>query len=60
MHTYGAATDRQRTQVFRSVFGFAFPLFATPMIDALGVPGTSYVLAGFAVALCPIPFLFFK
>ncbi|KAL4930201.1 MFS transporter [Aspergillus undulatus] len=43
----------------RSAFAGCFPLFATAMFRNLGVPWASSVLGFFAVALIPIPYLFY-
>ncbi|KAK2742584.1 hypothetical protein FQN57_005210 [Myotisia sp. PD_48] len=43
----------------RSVFGGGFPLFARPMFNKLGIAWASSLLGFFAVALIPIPFLFY-
>ncbi|KAL4796381.1 major facilitator superfamily domain-containing protein [Aspergillus venezuelensis] len=43
----------------RSVFAGCFPLFATEMFRGLGVPWASSVLGFCAVALIPIPYLFY-
>ena len=42
-------------QVFRSLLGFAFPLFAQQMYDALGYGGGNSLLAGLALVLLPFP-----
>ncbi|KAJ7588113.1 major facilitator superfamily domain-containing protein [Mycena floridula] len=50
-----AASALAAASVFRSLFGFAFPLFASQMFDALGMgPGNS-LLAGMSIVL-GIPF----
>ncbi|KAH8829077.1 multidrug resistance protein 4, partial [Flagelloscypha sp. PMI_526] len=57
-----AASASSSAAVFRSLLGFAFPLFATQMFDKLGLgPGNS-LLAGIAVLLgIPFPlWLYFK
>ncbi|KAK0457809.1 major facilitator superfamily domain-containing protein [Desarmillaria tabescens] len=50
-----AASALAAAAVFRSLFGFAFPLFANQMFDALGLGGGNTLLAGLAVVL-GIPF----
>lgn len=45
--------------LFRSALGGAFPLFATQMYHNLGVDWASSVLGFIAVAMIPIPILFF-
>ena len=49
-------------QFFRSLFGFAFPLFAQDMFNALGLGGGMSLLAGVAIVLgIPFPiFLWYK
>lgn len=44
----------------RSIFGFAFPLFATQMYTKLTVQGATSLLAGLTLLCVPIPMLFFK
>lgn len=43
----------------RSLAGAGFPLFATPMFENLGVNWASYLLGFIAVAMIPIPVLFY-
>ncbi|KAL2836008.1 major facilitator superfamily domain-containing protein [Aspergillus pseudoustus] len=43
----------------RSVFAGCFPLFATSMFRNMGVPWASSVLGFVAIALIPIPYLFY-
>ncbi|KAK0434636.1 major facilitator superfamily domain-containing protein [Armillaria borealis] len=50
-----AASALAAASVFRSLFGFAFPLFADQMFDALGLGGGNSLLAGLAIVL-GIPF----
>ncbi|KAI1796256.1 MFS general substrate transporter [Ganoderma leucocontextum] len=50
-----AASALAAASVFRSMLGFAFPLFGSQMFDALGVGGGNSLLAGLAIAL-GIPF----
>ncbi|KAK3071471.1 hypothetical protein LTR53_008552 [Teratosphaeriaceae sp. CCFEE 6253] len=45
--------------VIRSLFGAAFPMFATYMYRALGVQWATSVLGFVAVGLIPVPMLFF-
>lgn len=42
----------------RSVFGAVFPLFASQMVEALGVARTTTILGSVSVALVPIPVCF--
>ncbi|TFK38130.1 multidrug resistance protein 4 [Crucibulum laeve] len=50
-----AASAIAAAAVFRSVFGFAFPLFGMQMFAALGLGGGNSLLAGLAIVL-GIPF----
>lgn len=43
----------------RSVLALAFPLFIDPMYAKMGIPWATSVFAFFALALIPIPFLFY-
>ncbi|KAH9943321.1 multidrug resistance protein 4 [Epithele typhae] len=53
-----AASALAAAAVFRSMLGFAFPLFGTQMFDALGLGGGNSLLAGIAVVLgVPFPIL---
>ncbi|QIX00094.1 hypothetical protein AMS68_005611 [Peltaster fructicola] len=45
--------------LFRSSVGAGFPLFATPMFMNLGIPWATSLLAFLAVALFPVPILFY-
>ncbi|CAE6434145.1 unnamed protein product [Rhizoctonia solani] len=61
--TYGlhAASAVAAVSSFRSIAGFAFPLFSTKMFSALGVGWGNSVLALVALVIgCPSPFLFYK
>ncbi|CAI7605317.1 unnamed protein product, partial [Penicillium discolor] len=42
----------------RSIFGAAFPLFATQMFEKLGVPRSTTILAAVTVCLIPVPVCF--
>ena len=50
-----AASALAAASVFRSMLGFAFPLFGQQMFDTLGLGGGNSLLAGLAIAL-GIPF----
>ncbi|KAF9023698.1 multidrug resistance protein 4 [Hymenopellis radicata] len=50
-----AASALAAASVFRSLLGFAFPLFGAQMFDALGLGGGNSLLAGFGILL-GIPF----
>ncbi|KAL1742827.1 major facilitator superfamily domain-containing protein [Schizophyllum fasciatum] len=50
-----AASAVSAAACFRSLFGFAFPLFAQDMFDAIGLGGGMSLLAGLAIVL-GIPF----
>ncbi|TVY55632.1 Efflux pump bik6 [Lachnellula cervina] len=43
----------------RSIFAAVFPLFVSPMFHNLGIPWASSLLGFIAIALIPIPFLFY-
>jgi hypothetical protein len=43
----------------RSIFAAVFPLFVNPMFHNLGIAWASGVLGFIAVALIPIPYLFY-
>ncbi|CAE6405591.1 unnamed protein product [Rhizoctonia solani] len=61
--TYGlhAASAVAAVSSFRSIAGFAFPLFSTKMFTALGIGWGNSVLALIALVIgCPSPFLFYK
>ncbi|KAL1666551.1 major facilitator superfamily domain-containing protein [Schizophyllum commune] len=57
-----AASAVSAAAFFRSLFGFAFPLFAQDMFNALGLGGGMSLLAGVAIVLgIPFPiFLWYK
>ncbi|KAL1635899.1 hypothetical protein SLS58_010067 [Diplodia intermedia] len=54
-----AASAIAANTFLRSVFAGAFPLFITPMLHNLGVGWGISIFGFFAVALIPIPYLFF-
>lgn len=55
-----AASALAASAFMRSVFGAAFPLFATKMYAGLGIHWASSVPAFLALACLPFPFLFYK
>ncbi|KAK7468768.1 hypothetical protein VKT23_003269 [Stygiomarasmius scandens] len=55
-----AASALSANTVVRSLFGAAFPLFATQMFEALGPRWASSLLGFVALAMTPIPFIFLK
>ncbi|PMD31136.1 MFS general substrate transporter [Hyaloscypha variabilis F] len=57
--TIHAASAQAANTFLRSLAGAGFPLFATPMFHKLGVNWASYLLGFVAVALIPIPVLFY-
>ncbi|KAG0646667.1 Efflux pump bik6 [Hyphodiscus hymeniophilus] len=57
-HRYGASAIAANT-FLRSLFAGVFPLFVMPMFHNLGIPWASSLLGFIAVALIPIPFLFY-
>ena len=54
-----AASAMAANTFLRSSFAVAFPLFINPMYQKLGIPWATTVFACFAVALIPIPFIFY-
>ncbi len=46
--------------VLRSIFGAVFPLFAPDMYGGLGVAWATSVLAFVALALTPLPWVFYR
>ncbi|KAI4249021.1 MAG: hypothetical protein LQ352_005756 [Teloschistes flavicans] len=54
-----AASAIAANTFLRSVFAASFPLFVNPMFHQLGIPWASSVFGFFAVALIPIPYLFY-
>ncbi|KAL4785161.1 major facilitator superfamily domain-containing protein [Aspergillus varians] len=46
--------------VLRSIFGAVFPLFGTQMYQKLGVPWASTLLAFVALAMTPLPWVFYR
>ncbi|KAJ7284439.1 hypothetical protein C8J57DRAFT_1708921 [Mycena rebaudengoi] len=57
-----AASALSASSVLRSLFGFAFPLFAQDMFNALGLGPGNTLLAGIALILgVPFPiFIYYK
>jgi MFS transporter, DHA1 family, multidrug resistance protein len=55
-----AASAIAANTVCRSAAGAAAPLFTQYMFDALGVGGGGSLIAGMALLLAPIPFVFYK
>jgi hypothetical protein len=60
VYLQAAATALAANTVVRSAFGAGFPLFATQMFEKLGVQWASSLLGFIALALMPIPFLFYR
>jgi hypothetical protein len=54
-----AASAMAANTLFRSVVGAVLPLAGAPMYAALGLGWGNSLLAFIAVALAPVPFLFF-
>ncbi|KAB8275177.1 major facilitator superfamily domain-containing protein [Aspergillus minisclerotigenes] len=59
-YTIYAASVIAANASMRSIFGAAFPLFAGPMYNALGIHWASSLIAFLALACVPLPFLFYK
>ncbi|KIY03520.1 uncharacterized protein Z520_00211 [Fonsecaea multimorphosa CBS 102226] len=54
-----AASAVAANTFLRSVFAAAFPLVVTPLYHNVGVPWGTSIFGFFAVALIPVPFVFF-
>ena len=54
-----AASALAANAVLRSLFGAAFPLFAKQMYDKLGTPWATSLLGFLAVAMAPLPLVFY-
>jgi hypothetical protein len=54
-----AASAVAANTFLRSAFAGAFPLFASPMFHNLGINWASSLLGFFAIAMIPIPYLFY-
>jgi hypothetical protein len=54
-----AASAIAANTLLRSVFAGIFPLFVNPMFHHLGIPWASSLLGLIAVALIPIPYVFY-
>ena len=54
-----AASAMAANTVLRSLFGATFPLFGLQMYAKLGLGWGNTLLAFIALAMCPIPWLFF-
>lgn len=59
-YTVYAASALAANCILRSLFGFAFPLFAQPMYRNLGIHWASSVPAFLALACVPFPYLLYK
>ncbi|KAI7055598.1 hypothetical protein KC365_g17570 [Hortaea werneckii] len=57
--TIYAASAMAANTVLRSLFGATFPLFGLSMYDTLGLGWGNSLLAFIALAMCPIPLLFY-
>lgn len=55
-----SASALAANNVLRSLFGAVFPLFAGHMYEALGVSWATSVLAFIALAMTPLPWVFYK
>lgn len=55
-----AASALAANAVLRSLFGAVFPLFANDMYDALGVSWATSLLGFVALAMTPLPWLFYR
>lgn len=59
-YTEYAASAIAATTVLRSVIGAVLPLAGGPMYKTLGLGWGNSVLAFIALAMCPLPFLFYR
>ena len=59
-YTIFSASALAANSVLRSLFGFAFPLFAAPMYHNLGIHWASCIPAFLALVCVPFPFVLFK
>ncbi|KAI0859119.1 major facilitator superfamily transporter [Xylaria cubensis] len=59
-YTIFAASVIAGSSILRSLFGAAFPLFTTPLYDALGIHWGSSIPAFLSLVFLPFPFLFMK
>ncbi|GAA5887424.1 hypothetical protein JCM6882_002524 [Rhodosporidiobolus microsporus] len=58
-YLFVAASALAANAVIRSLFGFAFPLFGRQMFEGMGTNWALCFIAFIALALAPIPFVFF-
>ena len=59
-YTVFSASALAANTILRSLFGFAFPLFAAPMYHNLGIHWASCIPAFLALMCLPFPFVLFK
>lgn len=59
-YTLHSASAMAANTVLRSIFGAVLPLAGVRMYDTLGLGWGNSLLAFIAVALAPVPVLFFK
>ncbi|EME39510.1 hypothetical protein DOTSEDRAFT_139366 [Dothistroma septosporum NZE10] len=57
--TLYAASAMAANTILRSIFGGVFPLFGLQMYDGLGLGWGNSLLAFLALAICPIPWIFY-
>ncbi|ODO11081.1 hypothetical protein I350_01683 [Cryptococcus amylolentus CBS 6273] len=60
VYLWSAASALAAATVIRSLFGAAFPLFATQMYDKLGTQWASSLLGFLALLMAPIPIILMK
>ena len=58
--TIYAASGLAATAVFRSIFAAVIPLFGRKLYSALGVGWGNSLLGFVALAMCPIPVIFYR
>ncbi|KAK6465964.1 putative transporter [Scheffersomyces coipomensis] len=59
-YLFFAASALAGNTFLRSAFGAVFPLFARQMFDAMTIKWASTLLGCVAIAMIPVPFLFYK
>lgn len=59
-YTLHSASAMAANTVLRSIFGAVLPLAGVRMYDTLGLGWGNSLLAFIAIALAPVPFVFYK
>jgi hypothetical protein len=55
-----AASALAANAIIRSLFGAGFPLFSRQMYDRLGAAWATSILGFFAIAMAPMPYIFYR